>query len=633
MKIYLKILALSATTSALYAQDRPNILWLTFEDTSPDFIGCYGNKQAKTPNIDKLAEAGVRFRSAYSTGAVSAPSRYCLITGTHANTMGTGNHRSKYGIPDEIKGFPYHLRQTGYYTSNNSKTDYNTSSAETIIREAWDDSSNKAGWWNRKPGQPFFSVYNSVASHQSRTMTNSWSQYEKQVLTRLTDQEKIKDTNLTIPVFFRNSAEMQKNVSRVYNSIALMDKEFGNWMAQLEKEGLKDSTIIFCFSDHGQGISRAKGSATTTGYQVPFIVWIPPMYKHLSPWGDGVVSDELVSFEDLAPTILHLAGVPIPEYMKGRVFMGKKPAIRKKYVFSGLDRTDESSELSRTVTDGRYQYTRVFLPFQPFVRWNMYYDVSDLQKTIRNDFKNGRLNSIQSEILKPRLPEYLYDTHTDKWGVKNLMDDPALKQKLAELRNALLKNIITTRDPHFMTEYIFQTENNIPVVLASDSQKYPIEEILDAACLSGKGKKAIAHQIRYLQHKNQFVRYWAAVGLFSQQAKLNNPLKELEQLRDKESFAPTRNVLTTVLFKQNDEEYLSDIKELIREENPELLRMSLNLLITIPDNQQKLLLDDIKSRFESNLKKKEKGMFYCNEYFRLFLHKLENLSISADDSF
>lgn len=632
-KIYTNVLSLCAVTSSLYGQDRPNILWLTYEDTSPEFIGCYGNKQAKTPNIDKLATEGVRFNAAYSTGAVSSPSRFCLITGVPANDMGTGNHRSSYKIPEEVKAFPYYLRQAGYYTTNNSKTDYNMDNAKEITREAWSESSNKAGWWNREPGQPFFAVYNSNVSHQSRTMTNSWEKYEQQVLSFLTEEEKVKDPHLEIPAFFRNSPEMQKHMSRVYNSIALMDKEFGAWLNRLEKEGLKDSTIIFCFSDHGEGITRSKGSATTTGYRVPFIIWVPVMYKHLSPWGDGIITHELVSFEDLAPTILNLTGVDIPAYMKGRVFMGEKIAPEKKYVFSGVDRTDESSELSRTVTDGRYQYTRVFMPFQPFVRWNMYYDVSGMQQTVRDDYKKGLLNEVQCSIMEPREAEYLYDTYTDKWGVKNLIDDPAMQDKIEELRNALIKNIIDTRDPHFMTEYVFKTEDHAPAVLAADTQEYPIKEILKAAILTGKGEEVVSHQIQYLRHTNPYVRYWAAIGLFSQRGSLKRQLKELEGITRKEAFPPTRIVLTALLFKHESRKYINDAKKLIGEDDPEQLRMALNLLITLDNHQQQILLEDIKSKLEYNKDNNKKGMFACNEYMRLFLHNLEGLTISGDDSF
>ena len=141
------------------AQDRPNILWITLEDTSPQFIGCYGNKDAKTPNIDKLASNGVRFTSAFSTGTVCSASRSTIITGVRTEKMGTSHHRSSFPIPEFIKGFPTYLKQAGYYTSNNSKTDYNTSNAKTIIKNSWNESSGKAGWWKRKEGQPFFQCF------------------------------------------------------------------------------------------------------------------------------------------------------------------------------------------------------------------------------------------------------------------------------------------------------------------------------------------------------------------------------------------------------------------------------------------------------------------------------------------
>ena len=156
-------------------EPRPNILWLTYEDTSPQFIGCYGDSLAKTPTMDRLAADGVRFTSAFSTGTVSSPSRFCLITGMTPATMGTGNHRSQYPIPDFVHGFPKYLRDAGYYTSNNYKTDYNNAREKEMIAESWDESSGKAGWWKRKPGQPFFAVFNSPHSHQSRTMTNPWN--------------------------------------------------------------------------------------------------------------------------------------------------------------------------------------------------------------------------------------------------------------------------------------------------------------------------------------------------------------------------------------------------------------------------------------------------------------------------
>lgn len=170
-----------ASTSTSYAEQslRPNILWLTYEDTSPEYIGCYGNTYAKTPTMDKLAADGVRFTRAFSTGTVSSASRFCLITGCRTTKYGTGNHRSEYCIPDFVDGFPEHLRNAGYYTSNNYKTDYNHYDHKQMTKESWNESSGKATWRNREAGQPFFAVFNSPHSHQSRTMTNPWSIYEK----------------------------------------------------------------------------------------------------------------------------------------------------------------------------------------------------------------------------------------------------------------------------------------------------------------------------------------------------------------------------------------------------------------------------------------------------------------------
>jgi arylsulfatase A-like enzyme len=635
MKIYYSIAALMlASTISSQETPRPNILWLTYEDTSPEFIGCYGNEQARTPNIDNMAKEGVRFTSAFSTGAVSSASRFCLITGIRPTSMGTGNHRSNYPIPQNINGFPYYLRQAGYYTTNNAKTDYNIANEKQFTAKAWDESSNEAGWWNRKPGQPFFAVYNSSASHQSRTMTNTWKKYEQQVLQYLNPSEIINEGQLELPQFYRNSTEMQHQISRVYNSIALMDKEFGQWMTRLEKDGLKDSTIVFCFSDHGEGITRSKGCAFGTGYQVAFVAWFPPMYKHLSPWGDGVITDELVSFEDMAPTVLQLAGLEVPEYMQGRVFMGKKPQPEKKYVFSAVDRTDESSELSRSITDGRYLFTRVFMPFQPFIRWNMYYDVSDLQKTIRKDFRDGLLNKTQREMLEPRQAEYLFDLKEDKWETVNLIDRGEMKAKADELRNALRKELTDKRDAHFMTEYAFITSKSIPQKLAVDDKNYPIDKILDAAFTVGKGKKYIAEQLLMATDDNPYVRYWATMGLFSQEKGLKFKGRQLVDILQKETFPPARIQLEMLLFKiSNKKEYLEQVRKLINQKDPELLRMTLHLLIAMDSPKQLLLIGDIEKKYNDNINDKIKGMHPCNQLMEMLLHKHKGRQIISNDAF
>lgn len=297
------------------AQKKPNILWLTIEDTSPQFIGCYGNPVASTPNIDRLAKEGVRFSNAFSTGTVCSPSRSCIITGVHTYKMGTGHHRSNYPIPEFIKGFPYYMQKQGYYVTNNSKTDYNVANFAQFTKEAWNESSNKAGWWNRKPGQPFFAVFNFDDSHQSRTMTNSYDWYVKNVWEQLPSNDRISDDEFEMPPFYNDTPEMRKQFARVYNSIKLTDNRIGELLDKLDKDHLRDSTIIFFYADHGEGIPRGKTNGINLGYRVPFVIWFPEMYKHLSPWGtSGVVTNELIDFEDLAPTLISISGGELPDH-------------------------------------------------------------------------------------------------------------------------------------------------------------------------------------------------------------------------------------------------------------------------------------------------------------------------------
>ncbi|MCG8700152.1 MAG: sulfatase, partial [Bacteroidales bacterium] len=324
MRIISVFTILLIALTGLQSQDKPNVLWITLEDTSPHFIGAYGNKQVKTPNIDKLAKEGVVFNNAFSNGTVCSPSRSTIITGCLTMVTGTGNHRSNYTIPKEICGFPKYLKDAGYYTSNNKKTDYNTKNAKYIIKQSWHESSGKAGWWKREEGQPFFSVFNHNDCHQSRTMTNPYAWYEEKILSQLNDQELTASESIEMPPFYRDTPEMRKHFVRVHNSLNVTDKQVGELLKKLEKDGLKENTIIFCYADHGEGIPRGKCNPIGFGYRVPFIVWFPEKYKHLSPWEIGKPTEELVCFEDLAPTMLSLAGVEIPSYMKGRPFLGTK---------------------------------------------------------------------------------------------------------------------------------------------------------------------------------------------------------------------------------------------------------------------------------------------------------------------
>jgi len=399
-------LILIVVVNVSFAQQKPNILWITIEDTSPQFIGCYGNSNAHTPVIDRLAEEGIRFTNAFSTGTVCSPSRTAIITGVKTYKTGTGNHRSKYPVPAFIKGFPYYLQQLGYYTTNNAKTDYNVADEKEFIAEAWNESSGKAGWWNRKPGQPFFAVFNYNESHQSRTMTETYNWYVENVYTQLLPNERIGDNDFEMPPFYLDSPEMRKQFARVYNSIKLTDNKIGELLARLEKDKLKDSTIIFFYADHGEGMPRGKTNGINYGYRVPFIIWFPEMYKHLSPWRKaGAVSDELIDFTDLAPTLISLAGGEIPKHIEGRPMLGKKRSKPVEYLFLSSDRSDNGIDMVRTVTDGKYVYSRNFLPFINEARYIRYMEIGEIKQQMRKDLAENKLNPLQKSLFETQQDE------------------------------------------------------------------------------------------------------------------------------------------------------------------------------------------------------------------------------------
>jgi len=525
------LLAFSFLLAVIYgsAQSKPNILWITIEDSSPQFFGCYGNPNAKTPNIDKLAEGGVRFTNAFSTGTVCSPSRSTIITGVRTFKMGTGNHRSEYPIPDYIKGFPYYLQQQGYYVTNNSKTDYNVAKPKAFIQEAWNESSGKAGWWNRKPGQPFFAVFNFNESHQSRTMTMPYEWYSENVWNQLDNDERIAEDGFEMPPIYRESTEMRKHFARVYNSISLTDKRIGELLEKLDADNLRDSTIIFFYADHGEGEPRGKTNGIDYGYRVPFVVWFPEIYKQLSPWGTaGVVTDELIDFEDLAPTLISLAGGEIPDYLKGRVLMGEKRSLPVGHLILSADRSDNGIDMVRSITGGKYMYSRNYLPFIPQGRYIRYMYVAEIVQQMRSDYRADLLDSLQRSYFEERPAEYLFDIENDQWETKNLANDPEYKSVLEKMRIQLDEEVLKARDVMFLPEYEIGllSEKETAYDYRLDKQKYPLAEIYKAASLSGKrGLEIAITQTELLQNKNNIVRYWSIIGLRSQKPEI---LKEFQ---------------------------------------------------------------------------------------------------------
>ena len=536
----LGLVCLLASNAAAKAVERPNILWITAEDMSAT-LGCWGDAYAHTPNIDKLAAQSVRYTRAFATAPVCSPARSCLITGCYASTLGTQRLRSQFPIPDKIVGFPSLMRNTGYYCTNNVKTDYNTSNAGAIIKASWDECSAKAHWRNRKSGQPFFSIFNDMTSHQSRSMVWPYEQFRRDVQSRLAPEQIHDPDKAPVPPYYPDTPVIRRTVARYYDCVSVMDQNVGRLLRQLQEDGLAEDTIVFFYSDHGSGMPRHKRALLDTGMHVPLLIRFPPKYQHLAPGKPGESLDRLVSFVDFAPTLLSLLGITIPEHMQGVPFLGLKAEPPRQFVYGARDRVDEVFDLARSVRDGRYLYIRNFMPHLSYHQPSAYPDQGEIRGDIDRVLRETpeRLTPPQRHYAGPtRPPEELYDSLSDPLNLKNLAASPHHRDVLDTMRKELRRWMVQTRDLGFLPEVEAwqRSAGTTPYEMAKDPARYPQSKLIDTASLAGSGVGARDQLLRRLCHEDSAVRYWAALGLTALDAKAASAETELIEALDDPSF-------------------------------------------------------------------------------------------------
>jgi uncharacterized sulfatase len=411
---------------------RPNILWITIEDFSPK-LGCYGDPLAVTPNIDRLAAQGVTFSRAFATSPVCSAARSCLITGAYVTATGMHHHRSRPKLPASVRGFPALLREAGYYTTNRSKTDYNVFDEPAFIRDCWDDSGPQAHWRNRPQAKPFFSVFNFEITHQSRTCAWPYPQFEEMIGKHLSPAERTRPADVAVPPYYPDTPIVRRTLAREYDCVRALDKSFvAPLLAALEQDRLLDNTIVFFFSDHGTGLPRGKRSLYDSGMRVPLIVRAPASFRPAFEQS----RDALISFVDFAPTVLSLAGVPIPRPMQGKPL----PSGRA-HVYGSRDRIDEAFDFSRSVRDRRWLYIRNYHPHVPLGQPEYY----NRDEEIRHELARQ-----PGTFLSERPAEELYDTAADPHQVRNLA--AASHPELPRLRPALETWMTANKDLGFVPE-------------------------------------------------------------------------------------------------------------------------------------------------------------------------------------
>jgi arylsulfatase A-like enzyme len=485
--------AASASGESLAAAARPNILWLVSEDNGP-YRGAYGDALARTPAIDRLAAQGIRYDRAYATSPVCAPSRFAIVTGTHAESCGPAQHMRASGrIPSFLRGFPEYLRAAGYYCTNNAKTDYN---GPIDVARTWNASGTGAHWRNRPAGAPFFAVFNTDRTHESKLFGAA--------------PGAVSPDEVRLPAYLPDAPAVRGDRAAYYDLVRRMDDAVGERIAELEAAGLAEDTIVFYYSDHGGVLPRSKRHCYEDGLRTALVVRVPERWRHLAPAGPGSVVTAPVSLVDLAPTALALAGVAAPAHLHGGAFLGPGRSASRSYAFSGRDRMDERYDLVRTVTDGRYRYIRNYAPHRP---WGQHIAYAWQQKGYQaweREHLAGRLSATRDRFFRPKPAEELYDLRADPDEVRDLAADPAYDAVRRRLREALAAHLLAVHDNGFVPEGAAAEGYE----QSRRAGAYPIADVLALADRAAARDPADrGHFTARLGDGNEVVRYWAAQGL------------------------------------------------------------------------------------------------------------------------
>ena len=414
------------------AADRPNILWIYLEDVS-GWFSCYGDQVIETPNIDKLAESGVRFDRFYTPAGVCSATRSAIITGAMQTSLGVHNHRSGRAVfrgknlgpvfddirlPKGVKTLPEMFRAAGYWTFNEGgKDDYNfkhdTKQMYDFLprKRGWGPASLVAGdcWKGRKKGQPFFGQVQLGGGKLGRRASAT-----------------IDRATVPVPPYYPDIPEVREEIAHHYDCLLKTDEQVGEIIAALKRDGLYENTLIFCFSDHGYKLHRHKQFLYEGGIQMPLMVAGPGIPS-------GKVRRDLISGIDIAPASLAAAGIKIPGHMEGDNFL-EQDYIEREFVVAARDRCDYTIERIRALVTPRFKYLRNYLTDRPFMQPS-YKDPWPVSKRFREMMANGEMNEAQLVFFGPKKePEELYDLANDPHEIYNLAKDPKFKQILEEHR-------------------------------------------------------------------------------------------------------------------------------------------------------------------------------------------------------
>jgi arylsulfatase A-like enzyme len=586
--------ATGAVTSPLVrgAQaERPSILWLVWEDTSPH-LRCCGDQYSVTPNFDRLARLGCVYDNVWASAPVCAPARSAIISGVCPTSCGADHMRSMSPMPAGWKMFPGYLRDAGYYCVNNGKEDYNLQKPDGTWDVSWelgaagtrgraDAPPGRAGrgptgsgimppldpanghWRNRKPGQPFLAVFNDMRTHES------------QIFQSATNPHLVHDpARAWLAAFQPDTLEMRRDWAQYHDLLTEVDARHQVRLDELQQDGLMQDTIIIVTSDHGCGVARYKRMPYDSGLHVPLIVVFPDKYRHLAPkdYIPGGRSDRLIGTIDLGPTMLSLAGIKPPDFYHGKAFAGPYEAPPRSYLHGMRGRMDERYDLMRSTRDKRYVYIRNYNPHKIYGQhvdyaWNL-----PSTPVWERLYKQGKLRAPQARFWETKPPEELYDLQTDAGEVNNLASSPEHTATLARFRKAHRDYELQVSDIGLLPEGEMHARaaDSTPYEMGRDPKKFPVERILAAADLASSGQPNVTKQLESaMRDQDSGVRYWGVMGAL---------------IRGAEEVRKTHSTLRRAMTDTSPHVRIAAAEALGKHSEDEDLRDALALLIALADS-------------------------------------------------
>lgn len=435
-------------------ENKPNIIFLISDDQSTPFLGCFGNKDIKTPNLDKFASEGMAFSRTYTTAPQSAPSRSSFFTGR--SPVSTTMSMFSLPLPGDVVTYPDILKKNGYFIGVTARSHHQDGLGRNKeIKDAIEHydlkTFSKRFNYAKTSGQPFPELVSFLDSCKNNrpffvqvSFYDPHRPWDRNAIPIPHDPKTIK-----LPIHYPDNELIREDFARHYDEIARMDTDFGKMMTELEKRGLKDNTIIVFVGDNGSALLRGKGTLYELGINVPLIVRWPGKIKA------GVMNNDLISGEDFAPTLLELAGLKTIPEMTGVSFANTllgKPQEKRKYVFSeraahaeDLPVTTKDFDLVRCVITSKYKL--IYNATRKLDYWPVDFSYEPFWIKMAEENRRGIIDpEIKRLYFSERQMFELYDLETDPQELTNLIGRSEYVGIEKDLRKQLGNKMLLDRD-------------------------------------------------------------------------------------------------------------------------------------------------------------------------------------------